>query len=240
MVDAGLGTEPVTPATGVRGLEDRPLKTRVGSEIAACHLRQARTPSRGGSRRPGSRGAPKARAALAVCLPRPPGAGGAQGPLRTHGGQPRWNARTHLDAALARQPHGRVVVAAAQQVLRHHAVHAFPLPQPRGRRLVAAVLLQVLDPALAQLGALVLRLHGLHRLARTQHVWLRARPAAGPSRPSPLPWPLRPRCLALELSVCNSASGLMKPSIVTVTEFTQLDSNGLHRRHPAQQPLPAI
>lgn len=75
---------------------------------------------------------------------------------------------THLDAALACQLDGRVVVAAAQQVLHHHAVHALPLPHAGCRGLVAAVLFEVLDPALAQLGALVLGLDGLHRLSHTQ------------------------------------------------------------------------
>lgn len=86
-----------------------------------------------------------------------PGSGHSEGPVRAH-----------LDAALACQLHGRVIVAAAQQVLHHHAVHALPLPHAGCRRLVTAVLLEVLNPALAQLGALILRLDGLHRLCQSQ------------------------------------------------------------------------
>lgn len=92
------------------------------------------------------------------------------------GGCGQGGGRAHLDAALARQLHSSVVVATAQQVLHHHAVHALPLPHAGGRGLVTAVLLQVLDPALAQLGALVLRLDGLHCL---QH-----RRCAGARRPT--------------------------------------------------------
>lgn len=74
----------------------------------------------------------------------------------------------HLNAALACQLHSGVVVAAAQQVLHHHAVHALPLPHAGGRWLVAAVLLEVLDPPFAQLCALVLRLDRLYCLCRGQ------------------------------------------------------------------------
>lgn len=94
----------------------------------------------------------------------PPGSGRTSGRVEPprRAGKPR--PRAHLDAALARQLHGRVVVATAQQVLHHHAVHALPLPHAGRRWLVAAVLLEVLDPALAKPGALTLRLDGLHRL----------------------------------------------------------------------------
>lgn len=79
----------------------------------------------------------------------PPGSGRTSGRVQPprRAGKPR--PRAHLDATLARQLHGRVVVATAQQVLHHHAVHALPLPHAGRCRLVAAVLLEVLDPALA-------------------------------------------------------------------------------------------
>lgn len=51
-------------------------------------------------------------------------------------------------------------------MLHHHAIHALPLPGAGRRRLVAAVLLQVLDAPLAQLGALILRLDRLDGLNR--------------------------------------------------------------------------
>lgn len=54
----------------------------------------------------------------------------------------------NLYAALPGQLDGGVVVATAQQMLHHHAVHSFLLPQVDRTRLVAAVLLQVLDAPL--------------------------------------------------------------------------------------------
>lgn len=71
-----------------------------------------------------------------------------------------------LDAALSRQLDSRVVVSAAQQVLDHHAVHALLLPQIDRGRLVAAVLLQMLDPPFAKLSALILCLNGLGGLKK--------------------------------------------------------------------------
>lgn len=49
-------------------------------------------------------------------------------------------------------------------MLHHHAVHAFLLPQVDRGRLVAAVLLQVLNATLAQLGTLVFCLDRLSSL----------------------------------------------------------------------------
>ena len=80
-------------------------------------------------------------------------------------------------------------------MLHHHAVHALPLPHAGRRRLVTAMLLEVLDPALAQLGALVLRLDGLHcLLAHSGAQDLRPptgipprRPTGPPTRPPPGP-----------------------------------------------------
>lgn len=69
--------------------------------------------------------------------------------------------RRHLDAALSGQFHSRVVVATAQEVLHHHAVHAFLLPQVDRGWLVAAVLLQMLDATLAQFGTFIFCLNGL-------------------------------------------------------------------------------
>ncbi len=74
---------------------------------------------------------------------------------------------SHLDAALSGQFYSCVVVATAQQMLHHHAVHAFLLPQVDWGRLVAAVLLQVLDATLTQLGALIFCLDGLCSLQVT-------------------------------------------------------------------------
>lgn len=70
----------------------------------------------------------------------------------------------HLYTTLSGQLHSCVVVATAQQVLHHHAVHAFLLPQVDRTRLVAAVLLQVLDATLAELGALIFCLNRLGSL----------------------------------------------------------------------------
>lgn len=64
----------------------------------------------------------------------------------------------HLDPTLFGELDGGVVVAAAQQVLHHHAVHAFPLPHAYVSRLVAAVLLQVFNTPLTELSALVFSL----------------------------------------------------------------------------------
>lgn len=73
----------------------------------------------------------------------------------------------YLYTALSGQFNSCVVVAAAQQVLHHHAVHAFLLPQVDRGWLVAAVLFQVLDTTLTQLGALVFCLDGLGSLKHT-------------------------------------------------------------------------
>lgn len=84
---------------------------------------------------------------------------------------------THTDSylytALSGQFNSCVVVAAAQQMLHHHPVHAFLLPQVDGGRLVAAVLLQVLDATLTQLGALIFCLDGLCSLwdKQTQDIY---------------------------------------------------------------------
>ena len=75
---------------------------------------------------------------------------------------------TYLNATLAGELHSRVVVAAAQQVLHHHTVHPLLLPHVNSSGLVSAVLLQVLDPPLAQLSALILRLDGLRSLTEEQ------------------------------------------------------------------------
>ena len=52
-------------------------------------------------------------------------------------------------------------------MLHHHPVHAFLLPQVDGGWLVAAVLLQVLDATLTQLGTLIFCLDGLCSLQDT-------------------------------------------------------------------------
>lgn len=70
----------------------------------------------------------------------------------------------YLYTALSGQFNSCVVVSAAQQMLHHHAVHAFLLPQVDWGRLVAAVFLQVLDATFAQLGTLVFCLDGLSSL----------------------------------------------------------------------------
>lgn len=77
--------------------------------------------------------------------------------------------KAHLNATLASQLHSCVVVATAQQVLHHHSVHALPLPHAGRRWLVTAVLLEVLDPTFAELGALILGLDGLYCLNHSRH-----------------------------------------------------------------------
>uniref|UniRef100_A0A8C5LV70 Uncharacterized protein n=1 Tax=Leptobrachium leishanense TaxID=445787 RepID=A0A8C5LV70_9ANUR len=52
------------------------------------------------------------------------------------------------------------------RVLHHHAIHPFLLPHVGRRRLIAAVLLQVLDPPLAQFGTFVFCLDRFHSLYR--------------------------------------------------------------------------
>lgn len=79
----------------------------------------------------------------------------------------KWRTETHLDPTLFGELDGGVVVAAAQQVLHHHAVHALPLPHAHVSRLVAAVLLQVFDSPLAQLSALIFSLDRFCRLRET-------------------------------------------------------------------------
>lgn len=74
----------------------------------------------------------------------------------------------YLYTALSGQFDSCVVVTTAQQVLHHHAVHAFLLPQIDRGRLVAAVLLQVFDATFTEFGTFVFRLDGLCSLQFTQ------------------------------------------------------------------------
>lgn len=77
--------------------------------------------------------------------------------------------RAHLDATLASQFHSCVVVATAQEMLHHHAVHALPFPHAGCCWLVTAVLLEVLNPTFAELGTLILSLDGLYCLSHSKH-----------------------------------------------------------------------
>lgn len=79
----------------------------------------------------------------------------------------------HLNATLASQLHSCVVVATAQQMFHHHSVHALPFPHAGCCWLVTAVFLEVLNPTLAEFGALILSLDGLYCLSHSKHMrWL--------------------------------------------------------------------